>query len=157
MPIIEQRSRPITLLIIILWSLFAATTVDAKEQKEDPPKPEVPKIIFSGLGEYGFKGAEAVVKVWMKGSALEESVESLTYVNALKQAESIYGNFLSSSVAHVHPLTTTTLLVYLSINYEKGPLFARFLVYRAKEGWIIPEISFNTKPELILPPSLLAP
>jgi hypothetical protein len=48
------------------------------------------------------------------------------------------------------------MIVYLTINYEKGPLFGRFLAYRIRNDWILPDFTFDTKPEAIFPPELLA-
>jgi hypothetical protein len=48
------------------------------------------------------------------------------------------------------------LIVYLTINYEKGPLFARFLAYRIRNDWVLPDFTFDTKPEAVFPPELLA-
>ena len=41
--------------------------------------------------------------------------------------------------------------VYLVLDYEKGPVFAKFLNYRSEEGWILAYFNFNTKEEGILP------
>ena len=39
----------------------------------------------------------------------------------------------------------------MEIDFEKGPLFAKFVVYRAAEDWVLVTFTFNTKEELILP------
>lgn len=136
-------------LVLILLNIGAAES--AKELRLS-----VPNTIVNGMGDYGFQGAEAAVKAWVKGSTLEGSPEALIQVNNLKQVESMYGKFQSYHIIQVQGLTPLTVVVYLSINYERGPLFARFIAYRLKDSWILPEFSFSTKPEAIFPPALLA-
>jgi hypothetical protein len=36
-------------------------------------------------------------------------------------------------------------------DYEKGPLFAKFVVYHAQKGWIVTAFTFNTKEDAVLP------
>jgi len=136
-------------LVLILLNI--STVAGAKEQKLG-----VPDTILRGMGDYAFQGAEAAVKAWTKGSTLEGSPEALIQVNSLKQVESLYGKFLNHHIIQVHEMTPSTLIVYLSINYERGPLFARFIAYRLKDSWILPEFSFHIRPEAVFPPSLLA-
>ncbi len=145
----RRRNRGLVLLVLVLLNI--PVIAGAKEQRVG-----VPDTIQRGMGDYGFQGAEAAVKAWTKGSTQEGSPEALIQVNNLKQVESQYGKFLGHHVIQVHELTPWTLIVYLSINYERGPLFARFIAYRLKDSWILPEFSFHTKPEAIFPPNLLA-
>lgn len=47
--------------------------------------------------------------------------------------------------------------VYLIIRFEKGPLYASFDCYKpGVESWILPQCDFNTKANLVFPPSLIA-
>ncbi len=145
----DRVNRLAAILVAIVASL--AMLGAAKEEKVG-----VPSIIVTGLGDYAFQGAGAAVTAWVKGSAMEGSPEAAIQVNYLRQVESVYGKFQSYHLIQVNELSRLTAIVYLTINYEKGPLFARFLAYRIRDGWILPDFSFNTKPEAILPNDLLA-
>jgi hypothetical protein len=116
----------------------------------------VPSPITTGLAAYAFQGADAAVKEWVKNSSREGSPEASIQINYLKQVESMYGKFQSYHLVQVHALSSLTLIVYLTINFEKGPLFARFLAYRMRNDWVLPDFAFDTKPEAIFPPELLA-
>jgi hypothetical protein len=37
------------------------------------------------------------------------------------------------------------------MDFEKGPLFCKFVVYRSEHGWILTNFNFNTKEEQIVP------
>ena len=129
-------------------TVFRGTAAGAKDQR-----PRIPDVIQSGLNDYGFKGAEVAVKEWVKGSALEGTPDALSQVNILRQAESIYGGFLGYHVVQVHALSRFSLVIYMSLNYDRGSMFARFLAYHAKEGWILQEAVLNTKPDAVFPES----
>lgn len=145
----DRVNRLAAVLVAVVASL--AMLGAAKEEKV-----VVPNIIVTSLGDYAFQGAGAAVTAWVKGSSMEGSPEAAIQVNYLRQVESVYGKFQSYHLIQVNELSRLTSIVYLSINYEKGPLFARFLAYRIRDGWILPDFSFNIKPEAILPPDLLA-
>lgn len=115
----------------------------------------VPNTIVNGLGDYAFQGADAAVKTWVKGTHLEGSPEAAIQVNNLKQLEGIYGKFQGYHIVQVHHLTPLSEIVYLAIHYERGPVFERFLAFRVKDGWLLPDFSFHAKPENVFPPELL--
>jgi hypothetical protein len=77
----------------------------------------------------------------------------------LKEIESLYGNFSSGHLIETHSLTPRAHLVYVTLNYDRGPVFARFVAFKevakVKEDWIISDLSVSTKPEVILPNDLL--
>jgi hypothetical protein len=132
----------------VLPTVFRGTAAGAKDQG-----PRIPEVIRAGLNDYNFKGAEVAVKEWVKGSALEGSPEALSQVNILRQAESIYGGYLGYHVIQFHRLSRLSTVIYMTLNYDRGSMFARFLAYRAKEGWILQEVVLNTKPDAVFPQS----
>ncbi len=116
----------------------------------------IPDIIPSGLRDYGFNGAEAAIKTWLKGSVLEGSPDATDYITYLHQIESKYGKYVSFDTVRSHPLTSAVSVFDLILNYERGPVFARFMTFQnkkaAKEEWIISQISFQTTPDWLMPP-----
>lgn len=133
--------------------LFAA----GREREE---KLGLPMIVLAGLNEYSFKGADGAVKSWTKGGASEGSKEAAAQFALLKEIESLYGNFSGGHLIETHALTPRAHLVYVTLNYDRGPAFVRFVAFKdmakVKEEWIISDLTVSTKPEAILPAGLLA-
>jgi hypothetical protein len=114
---------------------------------------EVPKVILSGLDAYKAEGPEAAVKVWIQGSAIEGSKDALSQANLLREVQDYYGAYKSFDVIRSRNLSPTTRIIYIILDYEKGPLFARFVVYRVEQRWILVSFTFNTKLEVMAPES----
>jgi len=113
---------------------------------------KVPHIVLAGLEAYRAKGnAEDAVKVWTVGSPLDGSKMALSETNNLNQVEGFYGTYRTFDVLKVLDLSPKVRVVYLTLDYEKGPLFGRFVVYRTDQGWILTSFNFNTDEEKILP------
>ncbi|MHB8412326.1 MAG: hypothetical protein ACYDDI_10330 [Candidatus Acidiferrales bacterium] len=109
------------------------------------PKPgDVPKIVLSGLEAYKAEGPEAAVKAWIKGSPSEGSKDALSESNILRQIQDFYGAYKTFDVISFRNLSPTTRITYLILDYEKGPLFAKFVSYRTERGWILTYFTFNT-------------
>jgi hypothetical protein len=115
---------------------------------------DLPKIILSGLEAYKAEGPDAAIKAWIKGSPVDGSKEALAQANILRQIQDFYGAYKTFDVIHIRNLSPNVRIVYLALDFEKGPLFAKFAVYQTAQGWILTNFNFNTKDELIIPPSL---
>jgi len=112
---------------------------------------EVPKVILSGLDAYKAEGPEAAMKAWIKGSPIEGSKEALSQANNLRQIQDFYGAYKTFHFIQSRNLGPTSRMIYLALDYEKGPVFGKFLVFRAEQGWILTSFLVNTHPEQILP------
>jgi hypothetical protein len=140
--------------ILLLFSLAAifgpfrlgATTPDSAQKHVVG---DLPAVINSGLDAYKSKGPDEAVKAWIKGSPLEGSKDALSQANSLRQIQDFYGAYQSSDVVSTRELSPKTRILYLVMNYESGPLFAKFVVYRTDKGWILTSFNFNTKDEMI--------
>ncbi len=130
-------------MIVIVVCLLASLPAIAES--------ELPSIVVSGLNEYKSKGPEAAVKAWIKGSAVETSVEALSQANTFRQMETMFGAYIGYELIKMKEISKTSKMVFLSLNYEKGPLFAKFLSYRRGDKWLMSSFTFNTQPEVILP------
>jgi hypothetical protein len=142
---------------VFLLSLCALLFVQltASAQSADTNKPgveDVPPVILSGLQGFKDKGPEEAVRIWIKDSPIDGSKEAVTQANSLRQVQDFYGAYQSFEVLIAHDLGHRTRVLYLTLEFEKGPLFAKFVVYRSNHRWILTSFNFNTKEELILPP-----
>ncbi len=118
---------------------------------EENASPTIPKIVLVGLDAYKASGANAAMKAWLKGSPLENEKQATSQVAIFKQIESYYGSYKSYEIAQIRELSTSTKIVYLVMNFEKGPVFTSFVCYKTEKDWIIPDCTFNTKAETIFP------
>lgn len=137
--------------LVLLFLILSFSPLQAGVEKGD-----IPSIITAGLNKYKSDGAEAAIKVWIKGSAMEKKMEeSISYAKSFEQVGEFYGKYLGYKVIELRKITETSLLVFVSMDYELGPVFAKFLAYKKEKSWILISFDFNTKPEVILPSLLL--
>jgi hypothetical protein len=132
---------------LLLFALGRCVVAGAQEPGD------VPKVILSGMEAYKADGPEAAVKAWIQGSALDGSKDALGQANLLREVQDYYGSYKSFDVIRTRNLSPTTRIVYIIMDYEKGPLFARFVVYRVGQGWVLVGFTFNTKLEVMAPES----
>jgi len=116
---------------------------------------EIPAIVIEGLQAYEKEGAEAALKAWLKGSPLEGSKEVMSQVNILRAVESFYGSYKVHHLTHIGTPSKTTKFIYLIMDYEKGPIFAKFVAFKGEAGWHIVAIKFHTEADQVWPTSLL--
>jgi len=122
-------------------------------QISDPIRKEVidslPPIILSGLQAYKDKGPEEAIRIWIKDSPIEGSKEAVTQANSLRQIQDFYGAYQFFEVLSTQEIGHRTRIVYLILDFEKGPVFAKFVVYKSNQRWILTSFDFNTKEEAI--------
>jgi hypothetical protein len=112
---------------------------------------EIPTIILSGAAAYKEKGPDEAIKVWIKGSPIDGSREALSQANNLRQIQDFYGSYQSYDLISIRDVTPKTRILYFVFNFEKGPLFAKFVMFQSEQGWILTTFNFNTKEDAILP------
>lgn len=131
--------------------IAAPLTVTAQVSKSSSSAEAPAPIVITGLEAYKEKGPEEAVKAWIKGSGIDGSKDALAQSNTLRQVEDYYGKYQSYEVVKTQSISPRVQAVYLVLDYEKGPLFAKFVNYRTDQGWVLAYFSFNTKEEVILP------
>ena len=112
---------------------------------------DLPPILLSGLTAYKDKGPDEAVRAWIKGSPVDGNKDALTQANILRQIQDYYGAYQTFEAISSKDISPKTRVYYLALDYEKGPLFAKFNIYRTEQGWILTSFTFNTKPEAVLP------
>ena len=138
-------------LVIASTLLLPASQLNAAE-----PKGKVPPVILNGLKAYTKSGPQAAVKTWIEGSVMEKKKEeALTYSETFKKVEEFYGSYRGYHLIGVTDITEITKVVTITMDYDKGPVFIKFLTYKTKNGWILVSFDFNTNPDVILPGLLL--
>jgi hypothetical protein len=112
---------------------------------------EAPKIITLGFDAYKFGGPVAAIKAWVKDGPLEGNRDALGQADTLRQAQASLGSFRSFELISGRTMSPSTRIVYMTLDYERGPVFAKFSIYRTDEGWIVTAFAFSTDEDQILP------
>jgi hypothetical protein len=146
--------RPKRLLLLAVGALLLSIVQCLPAIAQSHSTDDIPKIVLSGLEAYKAEGAEAAITAWIKGSPIDGSKDALSQANILRQIQDFYGPYKAFDLIRSRILTPNVRVIYLTLNYEKGPLFAKFVVYQNAQGWILTNFLFNTKEELILPQTL---
>ncbi|HEX4320842.1 MAG TPA: hypothetical protein VHZ52_08070 [Acidobacteriaceae bacterium] len=119
----------------VLGSFTPATAVWG--QTETPSTVALPPIVLNGLNDYKTSGPEEAVKTWFKGSSMDLENTGASAVTELKRTQEQLGAYLSYDVVTIRTISARTLVVYIALNYEKEPRFAKFVAYRGGHGWIL--------------------
>ncbi len=135
---------------LLLVSSALAQTADPNPHKRNGNE-SVPSVIVAGLEAYKAKGPGEAVRTWIKDSPIDGSRDALSQSNSLRQVQDFYGVYQSYDIVSTRDVSQHTQVIYLTLNYEKGPLFAKFTVYKTEHGWVLINFTFNTKEEAILP------
>ena len=116
-----------------------------------------PKAHFeAGARAYLKDGANAAIAEWIKGSALEGNTQATSQANSLRQIEDFYGKPEAFEVLSENKLSERSSLVLAVINYQKGPLYARFQVFKLSSGgWVVTEFKVHTEAAQLFPNSAL--
>ena len=129
--------RTILLLLALTGSAFAEL--------------EPPAIVTDGLNAYWRNGGKAALSVWVQGSSLESDLPA----DAFSGIEKAYGRMIGFETIRVVPVAPSMERVYVLVKYERGPAYFSFDCYKAETNWIIPIMSYNTKPAAVLPERML--
>jgi hypothetical protein len=149
------KTRQILVVFCLIPTLFTQRALSAQTSgTTQKTTQDMPGFILAGLKAYKEKGPEEAVRVWIKESAIDGSKDALTQSNNLLQVQDYYGAYRDFEVVSIHEITPRTRVVYLVLDFDKGPLFAKFVAYRPDKDWILVNFNFNTKEEAILPTAI---
>jgi hypothetical protein len=119
-------------------------------------QPSARALVESGAAAYLKDGATAAVNAWLKGSALEGNTQAMSQANTLRQIEDFYGKPESFETISESTISARSKMILFVINYQKGPLFARFQVFQLPAGnWVSTEFKFQTEAAQIFPNTAL--
>lgn len=135
------------LALISLCSIATAALGDA----------DIPGIVTDGLKVFQKSGGKAGLAAWLKGSPMENDTTTNISVNGLlSQVETAYGKLIGFEPVKIVNFSPSVRRVYLIMRFEKGPLFASFDCYKPGEAWILPQVEFHTKANVVFPAALVA-
>ena len=140
--------RSIASLVFCLFLLAAPVAAAPMNTSTLPP------VITDGLKAYKDTGPEEAVKAWIKGSPIDGSREALSQSNNLHQVQDFYGAYQDYDLVKIVTVSPRIMDVYLVLDFQKGPLFSKFVLYRTDQGWVLTSFNFNTKTDAVFPPDL---
>ncbi|HEX4004856.1 MAG TPA: hypothetical protein VHX60_01650 [Acidobacteriaceae bacterium] len=133
----------------LLFCLAALLVAPGFAQDANTP---VPKILIAGFDAYKMGGPGEALRAWLRGSPNEAGPEATAQFAVLRSAQELYGPYRGFEVVAARQVSPSTRIVYMTVDYDKGPLFAKFLLYRAEpQGWIVTNLLFSTNDTEVLP------
>ena len=112
----------------------------------------VPPIVQKGIALYASAGPVQALETWRQGGLLDGSRNDVQQTETFREMVRPLRNYLSYELVATKEICRTSKIVYLAMNFERGLLYASFLVYhRADKEWIVQNMDFNTKPDVIMP------
>ena len=131
------------LMGLVLAAILSTCAVAAPDSGRLPP------ILRSGLTAYKADGAQAAINAWIIGSPIAMSEQPQREVRALRRLEEQFGAYQDFHVVRVVAVSPTTEIVYLQLDYLRGPGFGKFLVYQTKDAWNVVTFAFGDDPEVV--------
>jgi len=122
------------LMGIVFGLLAFSAPVSGQGQRS--PVENVPPVVIDGLDALRQFGPDEAAKAWSKGSRWEGNSDH-SLANKLRSMQESLGAYRSFEILSARPLSANTRVIYLTLNYEKEPRFAKLLVYHTAHSWIM--------------------
>ena len=108
------------------------------------------KIIIGGLEDYKTFGSKKAISSWLKYGPHENTDYSEKLIETFTKAEILYGDYKSYDIIKKHNWSSNVIYYILVFNYDKGPLFAKFMLYKYRNEMIVYNIELDPNPEIII-------
>lgn len=112
----------------------------------------LPSVIQAGFDSWskggGFNGA---LYIWQKGGLMEGDHRTAELSNRLQSMSQTLGGYSGYELLKTDSIGSSSQVLYLSMNFQRGAVFGRFVLYRTEKGWVVQDMGFSTRPEAIMP------
>ena len=88
---------------------------------------------------------------WQKGGLMEGNRKIPAEAAYFKRMDPAIGGYKSFELLQAQPVSQSSQIIYLSINFERAAVYARFLLYKTEQDWVVQNMDFNVKPEAVVP------
>ena len=147
-----MNSRPLRYGVAIALLLFAGSSLEAQATT----RLEIPPIVTHGLDTLAAGGLEGALAVWAVGSpGLADPTSRANVLASLSPVILAYGKATGGEVLGAVPIGSRVERVYVVLFFERGPLFGYVDTFRNAMGWSVLWFLTNTRPQDVLPASLL--
>jgi hypothetical protein len=143
----NKHIKPIILYAVAFLIIFISEDTFGIDREYD-----VPYIISEGMEAYKKDDAKSAISTWLGRGHFENSKLALIKpTEQLKKIESIYGLFKAYHIVFVNEPSISTKFIYVVMDYEKGPAFARFVTFKTEREWHVVRLSFDLEAESVWP------
>lgn len=146
MTMARTNGRSAIALMVGFFFLMEGSQTSGVESKQS-----LPRVIEEGLNAYASGGAEAAVAAWLKGGPGEGERVAEAEADKFKRMERFFGRYKSYESIDTKDIGKSSKVIYLALNFERGAIFASFIVYKTDKDWVVTGWDTNTKPQLIFP------
>lgn len=134
-------------VFLIALACFFATSHRVRAQSDIP----MPDVIKKGLALYEKGGVIVAFDSWQRGGMLENDSAGAAKLRAFKEMTAAIGNYKSSDVVRIRQISNHSRLVYFAMNFSRGIIYAKFLIYQAESESLVQNMIFGSRPEAIMP------
>jgi hypothetical protein len=114
--------------------------------------PAIPPVIEAGFAAWGkVSDPNVAFSFWKKGGLMENDAKVAALANYFRRIERAVGNYKSYEPVESKQISRNSRITYLAINFERGAVYARFLIYRTDNNWVVQNMDFSTQPEALMP------
>lgn len=111
----------------------------------------VPSVLQRGLSAFSVNGARTAIQNWTRGGPLEGSLGEDSEIEAIEKLEKLYGRYQGYSLVDQVRLSRASMLYFLEIQLEDGPVYMKFHVFDGRKGEQVVSLTVEAIPERILP------
>ena len=146
MRIISLVSRTVFVLgVRILWLLPV-------QELGAAPNSALPAIIEAGFQSWAKGGAvDTILSNWERGGLMEGSNTAAVQARDFRNISSTLGNYRSHEVIQSKSISQLSQVIYVSVNFERGVVYGRFLLYQTDKGWVVQNMHFSERPGAVMP------
>jgi hypothetical protein len=111
----------------------------------------VPVVLQKGFDLLKTAGPAVALGTWREGGGLDEDMNGKDETSAFKEMVKRLRNYRSYEVIEIKEIGSTSKILYVSMSFERGVLYGSFLVWKSDRDWVVQQMDFNTKPQVIMP------
>ena len=82
---------------------------------------------------------------------MEGDRKVLAEASYFKRLDAAIGSFKGFDAVQTQSISASSELVYLAINFQRAVVYGRFLLYRTEQDWVVQNMDFSAKPEVLIP------
>ncbi len=113
---------------------------------------QVPAVIQNGFKLWSLNRRSSwAFDTWKMGGLMEKDPKIDTLSRYFFRMEQSLGNYKTYEVIDSKRIGQASGVLYLSINFDHGVMFARFMIYRTDQDWVVQNMDFSTRPEAMMP------
>lgn len=116
------------------------------------PSRSLPAVIEAGFETWDKGGGiDSILATWQRGGLMEGSSKALGQARYFRNMSQALGSYKSHEWVESKAVSRASEVIYLAINFERGVVYGRFLIYRGGKDSVVQNMDFSERPEAIMP------